>query len=119
MDAFHFDLSVVDLEKHEGAGSGKSIKGQRRVKPVSADVSHDGQVDPTLTANEIPVESQPGDKIRTTEAKAEKIYRSLTKFILPGLSRLITDKVRLGSEVILVYQHCHGCLVHDTIVILY
>ncbi|XP_055345740.1 small subunit processome component 20 homolog [Paramacrobiotus metropolitanus] len=79
IDAFHFDMSSLDV----GRSVGKTIAGSDAFLEETgiADLE-EGVIRNVITE---------GDST-ATKAKAGKIYRSLTQFILPNLSKLIIDK---------------------------
>ena len=98
MDSFHFDLSSVDVTRNR-------FKSREKAAPVSdidmGDLPETEDVDVEMEENIPPVEAETPDATQanagTKNAKAEKVYRSLMHFILPGLSKLITDRVA-GDE---------------------
>jgi U3 small nucleolar RNA-associated protein 20 len=94
VDAFHFDLSRVDLKKVQ---LHKTLVQEKESNPALGEMVDLEDLD-QLAQPVAPVESAAvllaaGEPIAA--AKADKIYRSLTQFMIPGLSKLITDKVNM------------------------
>ena len=89
VDAFHFDLSGVDLRKTPMSKKKLALRetsgGLALGELVEKDIAEDEEVE-NVVSTEVPVPNR--------NAGAEKIYRSLTMFMIPGLSKLITDKVK-------------------------
>ncbi|OQV15272.1 Small subunit processome component 20-like protein [Hypsibius exemplaris] len=93
VDAFHFDLSGVDVKN---ARLQKAPAGKSESDPALGEMVEEvkeGEEDMEVDEAPAAVPAVGGPAIdQTAPARAEKIYRSLTLFMIPGLSKLITDK---------------------------
>lgn len=93
VDAFHFDLSGVDLKsvnvRIQKTLAGKTTESDPEMGEMVDEVK-DGE-----EAMEVEVDAVLPVHLaeQTSVVRAERIYRSLTVFMIPGLTKLITDKV--------------------------